>query len=312
MKCNFIATWKMSKEAVEIANRMLKNNETIQDILEKAICNIEDNPKYVSVGFGGLPNINGEVELDAAYMDGSTIGFGAVAAVKNIKNPIKVAIKLSKSMRNILLTGKGAEKYAEENGFEFRNMLTEYSKKRWLEKNISDFDKEKTEAYGGHDTVCMIGKDYLENMAVGVSTSGLFMKKPGRVGDSPIIGGGLYCITDIGGAAATGVGEDIMKGCLSYEIVRKISEGIHPQVACEKTLKEHLKRFEKIGHQTGSMSVIALDKYGNYGAATTKKEFPFVISDEDLGVKLLVVKYNEGKTKIFEADKTWLKQYTGD
>lgn len=311
MKCNFIATWKMAKEAVEIANKMLKDNEAIENVLEKAICNVEDNPKYVSVGFGGLPNMNGEVELDAAYMNGSTIEFGAVAAVKNIKNPIKVAIELSKNMRNILLIGKGAEKYAEEKGFEFKNMLTEYSKKRWIEKSISDFDKEKMEAYGGHDTVCMIGKDYLKNMAIGVSTSGLFMKKPGRVGDSPIIGGGLYC-TEIGAAAATGVGEDIMKGCLSYEIVRKISEGIHPQVACEETLKEHLKRFEKVGHQVGSMSVIALDKDGNYGAATTKKEFPFVVSDEESEVKLLVAKYNEGKTTVFEADAAWLEQYTGD
>lgn len=311
MKCDFIATWKMAQQGVEIAADSLKNSKKIEEAIEMAICNVENNPNYASVGYGGLPNINGEVELDAAYMNGSTMEFGAVSAVKNIKNPIKVAIKLSKQKRNIFLTSKGAEKYAEENGFEFNNMLTQSSKNKWIEKSLMEFDKEKIEAYGGHDTVCMIGKDHDNNMAVGVSTSGLFMKKAGRVGDSPVIGSGFYCIDSIGGAAATGVGEDIMKGCLSYEIIREMSEGSHPQVACEKVLKKHVQNFKKIGHESGSMSVIALGKSGNYGASTTKKEFPFVISTEH-GVEILVAQNTEGNLNIFKPDSNWINNYTGD
>lgn len=312
MNYNFIATWKMSKEAVEFANKMLQDNEKIEEVIKEAVSKVEDNYNYTSVGYGGLPNLNGEVELDAAYMNGNTLDFGAIGAVKNIKNPIKVAIDLSKRKRNIFLVGKGAEKYAEENGFEFKNMLTNYSKQKWIEKIKTQFDKEKTEAYGGHDTVCMIGQDNYKNMAIGVSTSGLFMKHPGRLGDSPVIGAGLYCTSDIGGAAATGVGEDIMKGCLSFEIVRRMSEGKSPQEACEETLKNYLKKMERLGNSVGSISLIALDNLGNFGAVTNKKAFPFVVSIKNLGIKVLVAKYEDGKNSIFEPNEDWFLNYTGD
>lgn len=312
MTYNFIATWKMAFEGVKIGEEILKKGGSIEEALENAICNVENNPNFRSVGFGGLPNINGDVELDAAYMDGKTMGFGGIMAAKNIKNPIKVAISLSKKKRNIILASKGAEHYAESNGFEFQNMLTTETKIKWLEKITLGFEKEKIEAYGGHDTVCMIGTDCHKNIAVGVSTSGLFMKHPGRVGDSPIIGSGFYCSSKIGGAAATGVGEDIMKGCLSYEIVRKMSEGLSPQESCEKALKEHLENFKSANHDSGSMSVIAINKNGDYGAATTKKEFPFVIANEKNETKILVAHNDGEKIKIIEPDEQWFLTYVGD
>lgn len=312
MKYSFIATWKMAFDGVKIAEKILSENGEIENAIDLAICNVEDNPNFRSVGFGGLPNLNGEVELDAAYMDGESMGMGGVIAVKNIKNPIKVAINLSKKKRNILLSGKGAEQYAEAEGFEFKNMLTSYSKAKWKEKKRENFELEKIEAYGGHDTVCMIGVDNLNKVAVGVSTSGLFMKQPGRVGDSPIIGSGFYCRFNVGGAAATGVGEDIMKGCLSYEIVNLMSSGMSPQLACEKALKEHIKNFKICNHEFGSMSVIASNINGEFGAATTKDEFPFVVSNEVTPTKIFVARNNNGEISILEADNQWLSKYKGD
>lgn len=312
MEYNFIATWKMALEAVKIANVMLRDKNAIENVIECAISNVENNPKYTSVGYGGLPNALGEVELDASYMNGSNMGFGAIGGVKNIKNPIKVAINLSKAKRNIFLVGDGAEKYARENNYEFRDMLTEYSKNKWKEKISTEFDKEKIEAYGGHDTVCMIGKDENNDMAVGVSTSGLFMKHKGRLGDSPVIGSGLYCISKVGGAAATGVGEDIMKGCLSYEIVSKMNLGKTAMEACKETLKNYIDMMNKLGNELGSISLIALDNKGNFGAATNKKAFPFVVSERNGSVKLLVAEYKNGENIIFEPNDDWIKNYTGD
>lgn len=312
MTYNFIATWKMAFDGVMTAENILKNGGDIQTAIEHGIVMVEDNPDYHSVGFGGLPNRHGGVELDAAYMDGKTAGLGAIMAVKNIKNPIKVAIKLSHFKRNTVLAGSGAEQYAENNGFEFSNMLSAESHQRWQQKAREEFDTENTEAYGGHDTVCMLGRDSHNNLAVGVSTSGLFMKHPGRVGDSPLIGSGFYCDNRYGAAAATGVGEDIMKGCLSYEIVRRIAAGESPQSACENTLFDHQKYMLQVGHVCGRMSVIASDAAGNFGAATTKKEFPFVVTNDKLETTLLVAHNDEGKIRIVPATPEWLATYVED
>lgn len=312
MKYAMIATWKMAFEGVSQAKEILENKGNIKDAIVNAICNVENNPNFRSVGYGGLPNVEGEVELDSAYMDGNDLSFGAICSVKNIKNPIKVACKLSEFKRNCYLSGKGAEKFAQLNKFEFTNMLTEESFHKWEKKRIEDFEAEKTEAYGGHDTVCMIGLDQDKNMSVGVSTSGLFMKHPGRVGDSPVIGSGFYCDSYIGGAAATGVGEDIMKGCLSIEIVNRMRNHETAQEACENALKQHYQRMNQGDYKTGSMSVIALDKDGNFGAATTKKEFPFVVMDENKNATIMVCQNNDFDISVFEADENWLLNYVGD
>ena len=312
MAYNFIATWKMAYDGAVIAREILARNGNIAEAIETAVAMVEDNPEYHSVGCGGLPNRHGEVEMDAAYMDGKTAGLGAVMAVRNIKNPIKVAIKLSKLKRNTILASRGAEQYAESNGFEFSNMLTAESFTRWQQKAQEEFDTEDTEAYGGHDTVCMLGMDSQHNLAVGVSTSGLFMKHAGRIGDSPLVGSGFFCDNRYGAAAATGVGEDIMKGCISHEIVRRMSTGESPQLACENALFAHQKRMRQIGHECGRMSVIACDASGNYGAATTKKEFPFVVTSDKSEATLLVAHNHEGQINIVPATAEWLATYIED
>lgn len=218
--CCMISTWKMSLLGMKRAAPLLKRNVPVHEAILMAVKTVEDDPAISSVGYGGLPNLNGEVELDAAYMNGDTLGFGGVMSVKNIKNPIEVAFDLSHYQRNCLLSDIGATRYAQSKGFAFQNMLSPESKKRY-DQTDKMRDSEMLEAYKEHDTVCVIGMDHRRSMACGVSTSGLFLKMPGRVGDSPIIGSGLYADSEVGCAAATGVGEDIMKGCLSFSICRE-------------------------------------------------------------------------------------------
>ena len=129
MGYKLISTWKMSYNKMKDVKRMLKMKHSLQEIIEAVIMDVENNPDFQSVGYGGLPNSEGEVELDAGYMDGDTLAFGAISAVKNIKNPILVAISLTKGKTNNYLTGKGAEKYAKDNGFETKRMLTKKPKK---------------------------------------------------------------------------------------------------------------------------------------------------------------------------------------
>lgn len=311
IKGTLVATWKMSYEGAEKGAELLKNSAPVHKSILAAIKTVEDNPEYVSVGYGGLPNINGEIELDAAYMDGDTLGFGGIISAKDIKNPIEAAYDLSRYQRNCLLAGAGAIEYAKEKGFAFQDMHTPKCRKRYEEAD-KHIDMELLEAYDGHDTVCVIGRDANASMACGVSTSGLFLKRAGRVGDSPIIGSGLYADSEIGCAAATGVGEDIMKGCLSYAIVARMEQGIDVQTACETAMQRHLDRLVRGGHKAGSMSVIAMDAHGNVGAATSDVEFPFVVADDEYRCHIYVASRKNGVHKVFEADEKWVAEYTGD
>ncbi len=159
---------------------------------------VEDCPEYRSVGYGGLPNQECEVELDAAFMDGDSLSIGAVGGIKDFKNPISIARKLMDEEYNIFLVGLGAEKYAHKMGFERKNMLTEYSREQW-QKKIVENNKINSKPYDGHDTVGgVVGLDQNRKMAVATSTSGLFMKKVGRIGDSPLSGSGFYVDSEIG------------------------------------------------------------------------------------------------------------------
>ncbi|HPW53225.1 MAG TPA: N(4)-(beta-N-acetylglucosaminyl)-L-asparaginase [Erysipelotrichaceae bacterium] len=297
MGYKLISTWKMSYRKMSEVKEMLKRKYSLQEIIEAVIMAVEDNPDFQSVGYGGLPNSEGIVELDAGYMDGDSLAFGAISGVRNIKNPILVASSLIKGKTNNYLTARGAEKYAKEKGFKSRRMLTEKAREKYQNRV-----KENS-----HDTICVIGRDLNGSMAVGVSTSGLFMKHPGRVGDSPIIGSGYYCDSQIGGAAATGIGEDIMRGCLSAAIVNYMRQGLNAQKACQEALFSYLKR---VNNEPKAISLIALDKDGNYGACSTLPDFPFVILDENNQARLMV--YRGQEKRIIEADENWINSYQGD
>lgn len=308
VKWGMIATWAMAYDGVKKASGELKNNISAADALEMAIKEVENHPFYKSVGYGGLPNEQGIVELDAAFMDGDNFNIGAVAGMQDVKNPISVARKLSEQQFNRFLVGDGATAYAQKNGFERVNMLTESAKSIW-EKRIEEMIKSELSPYDGHDTVGVVCLDAKTSMAAGTSTSGLFMKMQGRVGDSPLSGSGFYVDSEIGGATATGLGEDLMKGCLSYEIVRLMGEGLTPQQAADKAVYEFHDKLTKRKGKAGAMSLICMNTKGEWGVATNV-EFPFVVATETEEPKIYVARKGDGHSTIIEeASQEWLDNH---
>lgn len=308
MKYAMIATWRMAVEGITSSKQILEKGGTAGDAIENAIKMVEDYPFYKSVGYGGLPNEDCEVELDAAYMDGDTLDIGAVAGIKDYKNPISIARKLSKERFNCFLVGAGAEAYAHKEGFERVNMLTDRAKMHYQKRRKETIEKGLS-PYDGHDTVGMIALDSEKKMVAGTSTSGLFMKKKGRVGDSPLSGSGFYVDSEVGGASATGLGEDLMKGCISYEIVRLMKEGYHPQEAADKAVEDLNAELKKRRGKAGDLSVVCLNNKGEFGVATNIDGFSFSVMTDDMEPTVYVCKNVNGKTTYEVASEEWLDAY---
>lgn len=304
-----IATWRMALEGVSEGCELLKEGKDAGDAIETAIKAVEDFPFYKSVGYGGLPNEEMEVELDAAFMDGTTFDLGAVAAIKDYANPISIARRLSKEKVNNLLVGEGAEKFAHKEGFERKNMLTDRAKIHYKNR-VKEVAELEIKPYSGHDTVGMVCLDCDVHMTAATSTSGLFMKKKGRVGDSPISGSGFYVDSEIGGASATGLGEDLMKGCISYEITRLMGEGMHPQAACEAAVNKLDKELIRRRGKAGDLSLIAMNNKGEWGCATNISGFSFVVATEKEAPTVYLVERDENGKNHFEvASKEWMDNY---
>ncbi len=304
-----IATWRMALEGIQKVTPNLEAGGTAGDAIEGAIKEVEDFPYFKSVGYGGLPNEEMEVELDAAYLDGSTFDFGAVCALKQFANPISVARALSAYKVNNVLVGDGAAAFAKAHHFEEKDMLTDRAKIHFHNR-LKDIEREQLTPYAGHDTVGMVGLDLAGDMVAGTSTSGLFMKKPGRVGDSPFIGSGLYVDSTIGGATATGLGEDLMKGVISYEIVRLMKEGLSPQKACEKAVSDLAERLKRTRGEAGDISVVAMNAKGDFGAASNIENFSFVVATSTLAPTVFRVHPQSDGTMRHElATKEWLEAY---
>lgn len=303
-----ISTWRMSFDGLSEASVLLDKGINAGDAVEKLINVVENNEHYKSVGFGGLPNEEGIVQMDAGFMDGDTFAQGSVASIENVKNAVSVARKLSENKTNSFLVGDGATKFAAKNGFEMTNMLTEKAKKEW-QGRLSANHQEQLRAYDGHDTVGAVTLDQQGSMAAATSTSGLFMKKDGRIGDSPLSGSGFYADSQVGAAAATGLGEDIMKGCLSYEIVRKMAEGQSPQDACDQALFSFAKTLKNRYGSCDAISLIALNSKGEWGVATNV-EFAFCVSDNEHEAKIMIAQQAaKDRTKIFPMTEKWLADY---
>ena len=187
-------------------------------------------------------------------------------------------------------------------------MGTKRSLEIWREKKKS-FSEKSMKAYDGHDTVGVVSLDTFGKMCTGTSTSGLFMKREGRVGDSPLCGGGFYVDSEVGGAAATGVGEDIMKGCLSYEVVRLMKDGYHPQEAAEKAVAEFCEKLMRKTELSRDVSVICMNNDGEWGIGTNIEEFSFVVAREDMDPVIYLAKRIDGKLKYIKATDKWLEDY---
>ena len=303
-----IATWRMAVEGITEASEMLENGECAGDSIITAIKAVEDFPYYKSVGFGGLPNEEMEVELDAAYMDGDTMDIGAVGGIKDFANPVEIARRLSTEKVNNFLVADGAEKFASKEGFERKNMLSDRAKAHY-KKRVTELKNTEISPYSGHDTVGMVCLDTHKKMVSATSTSGLFMKKKGRVGDSPIAGSGFYVDSEVGGASATGLGEDLMKGCISYEIVRLMGEGLSPQEACDTAVTKLNDKLKSRRGKAGDLSLIAMNNKGQWGVATNIEGFSFAVATSTEKPTVYLVENIDGKSVHTVATKEWLENY---
>ena len=276
-----IGTWKMSLKGISEGGQLLKEGSPAGDAVACAVMDVEANPAFVSVGYGGLPALDGQVYLDAGYMDGNTLTCGAVLSVTGIASSFAAARGLCGRKTNWMLAGEAARKFALSLGVKECDLRTKESMARYEEAMRTFNPGDPLTAYRGHDTVCVLGLDETGRMVSGTSTSGLFLKEPGRVGDSPIPGCGYYCDSRYGAAAATGLGEDIMRGCLSHECVRLMRQGMTAQQAAEEALRDLVEKKLSIGEDKGSMSLITLAPDGSFGAATTEACFPFAVATPD-------------------------------
>lgn len=275
-----IATWNFSLKGIEAANDILRNNGSALDAVEQVARMVEDDPDVETVGFGGFPNLNGEVELDAAFMDGRDLSIGAVAGLKGFRHPVSVARKVMTDTPHNFLVGQGAEDFAASKGFSRSIMITDKIRKAWEERKACLEKGRQVEL--GHDTVGIVALDTNHNMAAATSTSGMAMKLRGRVGDSPLVGSGFYVDNEVGGAAATGLGEDIMKCCTCFVAVELMRQGYNPQEAAEEAVRRTHNRLAKYLEKVGCIAVVCADNKGNLGAAANHEGFTFAAASDKM------------------------------
>lgn len=296
MKWAVIGTWKMAEEGVRLSAEILKNGGTCGDAAVAGVSYVEDEPGFHSVGYGGRPDKNGRVFLDGGFMDGDTLHFGGVASIEGFASPVKIARSLIRGDANNLLVGQGAEQYALEHGFERRDNLTKEAEEIYLKEKES---RAALAAYDGHDTVCFLAKDSSGSLCAATSTSGLFMKEPGRAGDTAFPGNGYYADSKVGAAAATGMGEEIMKGALSFAAVMYMKEGLSAMEAAQKAVNTLDAELTERNGYAQHLTVIAMDKDGNYGVGTNK-EFAFAYASDEKELTMYTAVPENGKLHIAE------------
>ena len=266
-----ISTWKTT-EANYKAGSLLDNGT---DALNAAVIGVaveEENPKNTTVGYGGAPDRSGNVTLDACVMN--HLGdCGSVVAVENIMNVARLAKDVMEKTPHVMLAGKGAEEFAISEGYKKIDLLTETSKKDW-EKWLENEEYKPIINIENHDTIGMLCLDKNNNMSGACTTSGLAHKMKGRIGDSPIIGSGLFIDNKIGGAVATGLGEEVVKTVGSYLVVELMRQGKSPQEACETAVK----RIVSSNSQENKFQVayIAMNKSGEVGSFSIEPGFSYM------------------------------------
>ncbi len=281
-----ISTWN-NIQASQVAGESLEQNT---DALSAAINGVaveEANKTNRTVGYGGAPDRSGNVTLDACIMD-SIGNCGSVMAVENIVHVAALARDVMEKTPHVILTGNGARKFAIQQGYQTVDLLTSESRQLWLEWLQKEQFKPIINAEN-HDTIGMLCIDKSNHIAGACSTSGLAYKMEGRVGDSPIIGSGLYIDNEIGGAVATGVGEEVIKTVGSFLIVELIRQGLSPQKACQKAIERIVKGRKNLDFQ---VAYLAVDKKGDIGAYSIHKGFTYA-------------RYINGQTKELISDSVY-------
>jgi isoaspartyl peptidase/L-asparaginase-like protein (Ntn-hydrolase superfamily) len=273
-----VSTWGFGKPANELAIKVLQDGGSVLDAVEQGVRLVESSGN-ASVGLSGKPNAAGVVQLDACIMNGLGHQAGSVAGVEGVVHPISAARLVMEKTPHVMLVGPGAHWFAEQNGLEVRDgQADEASYHAWLAKQKKPAPS-KGDKPENHDTIALLILDENGNLAGGCSTSGWSGKVPGRVGDSPIIGGGVYVDNEVGAAGATGLGENVMRYCASYQVVENMRHGMSPTEACV----EAIRRIARTDPQGMNLAInfIAIDKQGRFGAAGTQANFPYSVTTPD-------------------------------
>ena len=277
-----VATWDV-KNATKKAWEILSTNGSSLDAVEQG-CRVEEaNENGQSVGIGGLPDREGNVTLDACIMDYMG-NCGSVVYLKDIKHAISVARLVMEKTPHVMLAGDGAKKYALSMGFKEENLLTEKSKKDWIAWKKEEEYKPIINIEN-HDTIGMLAIDENQNISGACTTSGLAYKMQGRVGDSPIIGSGLFIDNEIGGAVATGLGEEVIKTVGSFLVVELMRQGYSPDEACKIAIERIVKK-PRSNYKNFQVGYVALNKMGQTGSYSIQNGFSITRFDNNGNINL--------------------------
>ncbi len=282
-----ISTWKPGLEANKFAWKILSKNGKSIDAVEAGVRVIESDANNKSVGIGGLPDKNGIVTLDACIMD-HNYNCGSVAFLQDIEHPISVARKVMEDTPHVMLCGKGALDFAIEKGFSKTNLLTPEAEDDWKKWKELQTEKLPEINHENHDTIGMLAIDEDGDLSGACTTSGWAYKLHGRIGDSPIIGAGLYVDNEIGAACATGLGEAIIKISGSHLVVELMRQGLKPNEACY----EAVQRIKKTNKNLKDLQVgfLALNKKGEHAGHSMYAGFNYALKNSQTD-KLIDTKY---------------------
>ncbi|GEN76273.1 isoaspartyl peptidase/L-asparaginase family protein [Chryseobacterium hagamense] len=275
-----LSTWDFGLRANEEAWKILGKGGSALDSVEKGVRLVEDDPTERSVGYGGRPDRDGRVTLDACIMD-ENYNIGSVACLENIKNPISVARAVMEKTPHVMLVGDGALQFAISQGFKKENLLTPESEREWKDW-LKDSKYMPVVNIENHDTIGMIALDSQGNLSGACTTSGMAFKMHGRVGDSPIIGAGLFVDNEVGAATATGHGEEVIRMVGTHLVVELMRQGKTPQQACKEAVERIVQITKRRNKNLKDIQVgfIALNKKGEYGSYCIQDGFSFAVHDQ--------------------------------
>ena len=280
-----ISTWNHGLPANAVAWEILDRGGRALDAVEAGVQVPEADPASQSVGYGGLPDREGHVTLDACIMDEKGDA-GSVAFLEGIKHPISVARLVMEKTPHVMLVGEGALAFALANGFEEEDLLTPEAKAAWQQWLEEQPEETKAEInVENHDTIGMLALDASGNLSGACTTSGAAWKLHGRVGDSPIIGAGLYVDNEVGAACATGWGEAVIRVVGSHLVVELMRQGQTPEEACRLAVERVIEKNPD--YQEIQVGFLALNKEGRYGAYSIQPGFDFAVYDQPEGNRLI-------------------------